>query len=187
MPELDRRSFLKVVGLSAGAAATVACKEPIETVVPYLNAPEEIVPGIATYYASACRECSFTCSTRIKTREGRPIKVDGNPMDPVVKGKVCVRGQLSLRRTYDASRLDGPRLRGAQGALETATWDAALAAAVAKLKEAAGKNRVAFLGGLETGTLGKVTEEFLTALGSTRRTMFELYAYEPLRKANEQL
>ena len=79
MPELDRRDFLKIVGMSAGAAATAACQEPVERVIPYLNQPEEVVPGIATYYNSTCRECPASCGIRVKTREGRPIKVDGNP------------------------------------------------------------------------------------------------------------
>ena len=57
MPDLDRRDFLKFAGLSAGAAATSACKEPVERIIPYLNQPEEIVPGIPTYYSSVCREC----------------------------------------------------------------------------------------------------------------------------------
>ena len=73
MPELDRRDFLKIVGLSAGAAATAACQDPIEKVIPYLNQPEEIIPGIPTYYASVCRECPAGCGLTVKTREGRPI------------------------------------------------------------------------------------------------------------------
>ena len=88
MPELDRREFLKVVGLGAGAAATVACEEPVRKIIPYLNQPEEIVPGVATWYASTCRECPNACSIQVKTREGRPIKVEGNPEDPVTGGKV---------------------------------------------------------------------------------------------------
>ncbi|MCE2392011.1 MAG: twin-arginine translocation signal domain-containing protein [Proteobacteria bacterium] len=56
MPELDRRDFLKVVGLSAGAAATVGCQDPVEKIVRYLNQPEDVTPGIATYYNSLCRE-----------------------------------------------------------------------------------------------------------------------------------
>ena len=57
MPEIDRRDFLKIVGMTAGAAATVACKEPIHKIIPYLNQPEEVIPGIATYYNTTCRIC----------------------------------------------------------------------------------------------------------------------------------
>ena len=111
MPELDRREFLKVVGMSAGAAATVACRDPVEKVIPYLNRPEEIIPGVPTYYASTCRECPAACATRVKTREGRPIKVEGNPDDPITRGRLCVRGQASLHRTYDATRFPSPMRR----------------------------------------------------------------------------
>ena len=86
MPEIDRRDFLKIVGMTAGAAATVACKEPIHKIIPYLNQPEEVIPGIPTYYNSTCRICPASCSVRVKTREGRPIKVDGNPDCPLARG-----------------------------------------------------------------------------------------------------
>ena len=185
MPELDRRNFLKVVGLSAGAAATVACKEPVEKIIPYLNQPEEIVPGIATYYASACRECTAGCGLKVKTREGRPIKVDGNPDDPIAGGALCVRGQASLYRTYDVARFRGPMARGGDGELAPVSWDEAIATLVAQLKVNAGKT--AFLGGLETGTLDEVIDGFLAAIGSSRRVRFELFAHEALRKANELL
>ena len=107
MSELDRRDFLKIVSMSAGAAATAACQEPLEAVIPYLNQPEEIVPGIPTYYNSTCRECPSACAIRVKTREGRPIKVDGNPDDPIDGGSLCVRGQAGLHRTYDSARFKG--------------------------------------------------------------------------------
>jgi anaerobic selenocysteine-containing dehydrogenase/Fe-S-cluster-containing dehydrogenase component len=187
MSELDRRSFLKIAGLSAGAAATVACKEPVERIVPYLNQPEEIIPGRATYYASLCRECPQGCSIQVKTREGRPIKVDGNPLDPLQRGKLCARGQLSLARTYDSHRFAGPQKRGSSGSFEPIAWDAALGEVAQKLQAAAGSGRIAFLGGLETGTFGTLIDQFLAQLGSSRRTVFELYAYEALRQANQQL
>ena len=96
MPEIDRREFLKIVGVGAGAVAASACQEPVEKVIPYLNQPEEIVPGIPTYYYSTCRECPAACSLEVKTREGRPIKVEGNPKDPLSAGSLCARGQAGL-------------------------------------------------------------------------------------------
>ena len=181
MSELDRRDFLKIVGLSAGAAAATACKEPVEKVIPYLNQPEEIVPGIPTYYASACRECPMTCGTHVKTREGRPIKVDGNPDDPISGGALCARGQFSLLRTYEASRFAGPMKRAASGELEATSWEDAMQTLVAKLGENAGK--VAFLGGLDTGTFDEIVDAFLAAVGSSKRVRFEPFAYEALRAA----
>ncbi len=186
MPELDRRDFLRVVGLSAGAAAVAACQDPVEKIIPYLNRPEEIVPGISTYYASACRECPAACGTQVATREGRPIKVDGNPADPVAEGKLCVRGQASLYRTFDPARFHGPLARDpATGQLAPIEWEAALGTLVDWLRPAAERGKVHFLGGLQTGALDGVIDGFLAAIGSPHRVRFEPYAYEALRTANQ--
>jgi molybdopterin-containing oxidoreductase family iron-sulfur binding subunit len=186
MPDLDRREFLKVVGLSAGAAAAAGCQDPVERVIPYLIQPEEIVPGNPTYYASTCRECPMACAIHVKTREGRPIKVEGSPDDPIAHGAMCGRGQAGLARTYDASRFRGPMRRQAEG-LVPIPWEEALNLLVEKLRPAAGAGRVAFLGGLETGTQDKVIDGFLEAIGSPHRVQFELYAHESLRAANQTL
>jgi hypothetical protein len=87
MPELDRREFLKVVGASAGAAATVGCSDPVDKLIPYLIQPEEITPGLPLYYASTCLECPVGCGLHVKTREGRPIKLEGNPEHPVNRAR----------------------------------------------------------------------------------------------------
>ncbi len=184
MPELDRRDFLKIVGMSAGTAATAACQEPIERVIPYLNQPEEVVPGLATYYNSTCRECPAGCGIRVKTREGRPIKVDGNPDDPIGRGSLCVRGQAGLHRTYDAARFQGPLRREGEGFVPI-SWDEGMELLVEKLRAANG--RISFLGGAETGTLDRIIDAFLSALGSPNRLRFELYAHEALRSANEMV
>ena len=75
MPELDRRDFLKLVGVGAGAAAAAGCSDPVEKLIPYVIQPDVITPGIPVYYASTCRECSAGCGLHVKTREGRPVKL----------------------------------------------------------------------------------------------------------------
>ena len=182
MTDLDRRDFLKVVGLSTGAALAAGCGDPLEKVIPYLNQPEEVVPGISTYYNSTCRECPAACGIRVTTREGRPIKVDGNPDDPVSRGSLCVRGQASLNRTYDAARFAGPLRREGDGWVPI-TWDEGIALLAEKVGGARGK--VAFVGGTETGTLDVLIDRFLAAAGSSNRLRFEPYAHEALRSANE--
>ncbi len=79
MTDLDRRDFLKLVGLGATTAAAAGCSDPIENLVPYVIQPEEVTPGIATVYASTCRECEAACGIHVATREARPIKLEGNP------------------------------------------------------------------------------------------------------------
>ena len=96
MPELDRRDFLKLVGVSAGSAAAAGCSDPVEKLIPYVVQPEEITPGIPVIYASTCTECPVGCGLHVKTREGRPIKLEGNPEHPVNQGRLCARAQASI-------------------------------------------------------------------------------------------
>jgi molybdopterin-containing oxidoreductase family iron-sulfur binding subunit len=190
MPEIDRRDFLKIVGMTAGAAATVACKEPIHKIIPYLNQPEEVVPGIPTYYNSTCRACPAGCSVRVKTREGRPIRVDGNPDGPLSRGNLCVRGELSLMRTYDHTRFQGPmkRVSNPDGSISHArvSWEEGMSLLVDALRKNPG--RAFFLGGHETGTCDALIDQSLAAFGSAgKRLRFEPYAHEALRSANERV
>jgi len=188
MPEIDRRDFLKIVGMTAGAAATVGCKEPIQHIIPYLNQPEEVVPGIPTYYNTTCRICPSACSVRVKTREGRPIKVDGNPDGPLGNSTLCVRGELGLMRTYDHTRFKSPmkRVENPDGSISHAaiSWDEGTAMLVEALRANPGK--AFFLGGHETGTCDALIDQALAAFGSAgQRLRFEPYAYEALRRADE--
>ena len=121
MPELDRRDFLKLVGVGAGAAAAAGCSDPVEKLVPYVIQPEEILPGVANFYASTCTACSAACGLHVKTREGRPIKLEGNPDHPINKGRLCATGQVDLGRTYHPDRYTGPMAKGPTG-LEPTTW-----------------------------------------------------------------
>jgi anaerobic selenocysteine-containing dehydrogenase/Fe-S-cluster-containing dehydrogenase component len=190
MAEIDRRDFLKIVGMTAGAAATVACKEPVHHIIPYLNQPEEIVPGVATYYNTVFRGCGAAYSVRVKTREGRPIKVDGNPDGPLASTGLDVRGQLSLMRTYDHGRFKGPmrRVKAADGSasFEPVTWEEAMNALVEAVRANPGKTFL--LGGADSGTRDALLDQAMSALGSPgNRLRFEPYAQEALRAANEQV
>jgi anaerobic selenocysteine-containing dehydrogenase len=93
MSELDRREFLKLVGAGAGAAAAAGCSDPVEKLIPYVVQSEEITPGLPVIYASTCQECPSGCGLHVRTREGRPIKLEGNPEHPVNGGALCARGQ----------------------------------------------------------------------------------------------
>lgn len=105
----NRRDFLKFFGFSIAAVSLAACnKTPVRNVIPYLVKPEEITPGVANYYNSTCGICSVGCGINVKTREGRPIKLDGNYHSPVSKGALCATGQASVLSLYDTERLEGP-------------------------------------------------------------------------------
>jgi len=110
MSPISRRKFLALLGASAALAGT-ACSDYRDKgeIVPYNNKPEEILPGKPNYYASTCTQCANACGILVKTREGRPIKIDGNPDHPISKGKICSQGQASIMSLYDPDRLKNPR------------------------------------------------------------------------------
>ena len=156
---MDRRRFLTVLGATGGAAAAVsACDirpEPTEHLVPYVVPPENQVPGIATYYATTCRECAAGCGLHAKVREGRVIKLEGNPESPVNQGRLCSRGQAALQGLYNPDRVTDTMARGPNGEWQKVSWDDGLARLQSKLKEARGKG-ITCVTGLESGAFGEL-------------------------------
>ncbi len=189
MPELDRRNFLKLVGAGAGAAASAACGDPVEKLVPYVNTPDRITPGIPVVYASTCTECSAGCGVHVRTREGRPIMLEGNPLDPINKGKLCGRGHASLARTYHPDRYEGPKKRSA-GALTPAKWEEAfgqLTDRINALRQKGQVDRIRILGASRGPALDGVIDGFVTAIGGDpgrQRLIDEPLANHALRAAN---
>jgi molybdopterin-containing oxidoreductase family iron-sulfur binding subunit len=98
----SRRDFLKFLGFTTAAATLAACEAPVNKVIPYVIKPEEINPGIANYYASTIYDGHDFASVLVKTREGRPIKIDAN------KSAVNARIQSSVLSLYDSARLRNP-------------------------------------------------------------------------------
>ncbi len=185
MPEVDRRDFLKLVGVGAGAAAASGCSDHVEQLIPYVVQPEEITPGEAVWYASTCTECSVGCGLHVRTREGRPIKVEGNPDHPVNRGALCSRAQVIVGRTYSPDRYRGPMARGAGGELEPISWDDALAKVADAIRKSPGATQV--LGGDPGDTAGKLLDRFVSAAGLGGRTAYEPLAAEALREATRQV
>ena len=122
MSNLSRRKFLALLGASAAIAGT-ACTDYRDKgeIVPYNIKPEEITVGKPNFYASTCTACANACGVLIKTREGRPIKVDGNPDHPVNKGKICAKGQANILNLYDPERLKTP-LSGRNSTFNEISW-----------------------------------------------------------------
>ena len=104
-----RRDFLKLMGFSLAAASLAACETPIRKAIPYLNKPEEIDPGIANYYATSYQSGSTSCGLIVKTREGRPIKIEGNPQDQLSGGGVDAQIEASILGLYDTYRYKAPQ------------------------------------------------------------------------------
>ncbi len=182
---VDRRGFFRIVGASGAAAAAAGCGPTTEAILPWVIPPEHLVPGVATWFATVCRECPAGCGVLAKGREGRVVKLEGNPDHPVSRGTLCARGQASLLTTYDPDRVPGPRLR------EGETWKAVSVADAEKLlvekitaARRAGPGRIAMLTQLETGSLGRLMDDWLKAVGGRARVAYEPFAHEDLRAAS---
>src|SRR6185437_6120320 len=107
MAKTPRRDFLKALGFGVGAVTLAACqKVPVHKSIPYLIKPEEVTPGVANYYTSSYHGQAIL----VKTREGRPIKVEGNPNDIMSKGGLSAQAQASVLDLYDVNRFQGPTM-----------------------------------------------------------------------------
>lgn len=107
--QVTRRDFLKSCGYSLAVASVVAsCEGPVYKAIPFLIRPEEVVSGVANYYASSYINGSDYCSILVKTREGRPIKIEGNELSGITRGGTSARVQASVLSLYDSKRLHGP-------------------------------------------------------------------------------
>jgi MoCo/4Fe-4S cofactor protein with predicted Tat translocation signal len=105
MGKTPRRDFLKALGFGVGAVTLAACqKVPVHKSIPYLIKPEEVTPGVANYYSSSYEGHAIL----VKTREGRPIKVEGNPNDLLSKGGLFAQAQASVLDLYDVTRTKNP-------------------------------------------------------------------------------
>jgi molybdopterin-containing oxidoreductase family iron-sulfur binding subunit len=188
MSDIKRRDFLKILGISGAGTGLVGCsQEPAQKLIPYLVRPEEIIPGIPNWYATVCRECPAGCGVHAKVREGRPIKVEGNPDHPVNAGRLCARGQASLQGLYNPDRIQSPLRRTESGEFEAISWDDAeslVAERLATLSASGQADRVYLISDGAVGTLDRLFDEWMSAIGSPNRLIHESFDVEPLREAN---
>ena len=169
---LKRRDFLKVLGVSGAGASIAGCStQEVERLIPYVVPPEEITPGVATWYASVCKECAAGCGIRVRTREGRAVMIEGNPDHPVSAGGVCSRGVSALQGLYDPDRVASPLRRGQDGSFTAITWDEALQQVVSGL---GGAGSPLFITGPMGPTEALLVDQFVAALGGQR------IVYDPL-------
>ncbi|MGH7501664.1 MAG: molybdopterin-dependent oxidoreductase [Longimicrobiales bacterium] len=182
---LERRDFLKVLGVTGAGAAATACggTRAAEKLIPYVVPHEDIVPGTSTWYRTTCTECAAGCGMNIRTREGRAVKAEGNPLSPVSHGKLCARGHASLHGLYNPDRV--PQALGRDGEAWTQlSWEDA----EQRLADALVQNRgrTVFLSEPMTGSMDRLIDEFCTAFG-IERVRWEPFALEPIRAASRML
>ncbi len=184
----ERREFLKLMGASLAMLGASACtRRPVEKIVPYVKKPEELTPGIANWYASTCQECSASCGVLVKTREGRPIKFEGNVHHPFSQGGLCARGQASVLNLYDPDRLKHP-VRSARKAEKTPLlWDELDQDLVKKLKhlQQTGGNLRVLTGEILSPSTNKLIGDFLSGFKNSKHVVYEPLNAEEVMLANE--
>ncbi|HEX7492839.1 MAG TPA: 4Fe-4S dicluster domain-containing protein [Bacteroidales bacterium] len=114
----SRRDFLKLCGFSFAAATLASCRQKISKAIPYVTVPPEMIPGASLNYASSYLNGSEYCSILVKTRDGRPIKIEGNPESSITRGGTTARIQASVLDLYDGNRFHGPLKEG-----KSVSWD----------------------------------------------------------------
>jgi len=110
-----RRDFLKLMGFGVAAATLASCETPVRKAIPYLNKPEEVDPGIANFYASTYFNGEDYNAVLVKNRDGRPIKLEGNPESPITRGGLSARAQAAVLSLYDGGRLQHFSIKGPKG------------------------------------------------------------------------
>lgn len=102
--QVSRRSFLRVMGASIALAGFAACRRPVQKILPYTKQPEEVIPGIPLYYASAMPFQDALTGIVVENHEGRPTKIEGNELHPASMGNTSIFGQAEILRMFDPDR-----------------------------------------------------------------------------------
>ncbi|HET7342572.1 MAG TPA: molybdopterin-dependent oxidoreductase, partial [Methylomirabilota bacterium] len=181
---MNRRDFFKIVATTGATVAVAGCQQATEQILPLVVPNEQLVPGVAAWFATVCRECPAGCGVLARNREGRVVKLEGNPDHPLNQGALCARGQAALQGLYHPDRFAGPQRRDGD-TLKTVAWDDALKGFSDKLAAARGKGRaLAVVSQLENGSFGALLDKWAQALGGRPRVTLEPYGYEAIRAAN---
>ena len=179
----SRRDFLKMLGFTVGYAALAnSCEMPVRKAIPYLSQPEEITPGIANYYASTYFDGHDYCSILVKTREGRPIKIEGNTLSKLTRGGTNARVQASVLSLYDQARLKEPIKDN-----QSSVWQVIDQEITDKLKAISGNNgKIVILSPtIISPSTRKAIEDFKATYPTTEWVVYDTVSAAGLLDANE--
>ncbi|MDR2206103.1 MAG: TAT-variant-translocated molybdopterin oxidoreductase [Flavobacteriaceae bacterium] len=169
----SRRDFLKLLGFSTAAVTLAACEAPVIKTIPYVVKPHDIIPGIPNYYASTYFDGFDFANVLVKTREGRPIKIEPNPAAGNL-GKTNARAQASVLSLYDNDKVKQPKLDG-----KDATFDAVDDFVLKGLAEAqnTGKKIVLLSHSFASPTFKKLFNEFKEKYPSAELVTYDAFPY----------
>ena len=167
---VSRRTFIEMIGFSAAAFAFSSCRAPEEKIVPYVKQPVEFTPGVANWFASACGGCSGGCGVLVKVRDGRPIKLEGNPEHPVTGGGLCAVAHAMVFDLYDSDRLRQPMIGS-----NPSTWeevDRRIIDSLATIRTTSQKVRV-LTGTIASPTSREAITQFLAQFNDGKHVVYE--------------
>jgi len=172
-----RRDFLKALGFGLGAVTLAACQTaPVHKSIPYLIKPEDVVPGIPNYYVSSFNGQSIL----VKTREGRPIKIEPNPNAGEFNCGTDAQAQASVLDLYDVSKLKSPVVKGAE-----TTWAKVDEFLTTELAKVSGKKIRIVSSSVNSPSTKAVIADFTTAFPTTKHVQYDAISYTGIIKANE--
>ena len=177
IPDINRRDLLKFVGGSlALAGLATGCRYlPQQKIVPFVQAPEDRLPGTDSYFATAAPLCGYSKGVLVRSYEGRPVKIEGNPGHPSSLGAIDSRTMAELEVMYDPDRMRNPGVSGDFGG-----WDEFLKRARAAISLAHDGAGVAIL----TQNVGSPTLFAQLAAFLKANPGAKWYQYEPINKDN---
>jgi len=194
----SRRSFLKVMGLGGAAGSAIVlsgCGDTDiinevdlevrkENVEPNVDPQDFVRPGIEMYYASTCRQCPAGCGVHARIREGRVLKLEGNPASEINHGRLCPMGQAGLQAHYNPDRLTKPMVRK-DGKLTEVSWDQAEDILRKRLGR---KNaKLAWLSGATSGHHAALIDSYLMTAGAKNHFVFDTLPPAVGHAANEEM
>lgn len=178
----SRRDFLKYVGFSTAAATLAACEGPVHRSIPYVVQPESVIPGVADYYATTVFDGFDFANVLVKTREGRPIKIENNKSAGAVFA-ANARVNASILGLYDNNRIKQPSIKG-----KASDWTAVNAEVTKALTTAkgSGKQVVLLTPTIASPTTSKLIAEFLVANPTAKHVMYDAVSSSAALDAYQQ-
>lgn len=165
----SRRDFLKYVGFSTAAATLAACEGPVHKSIPYVVQPEQIIPGVWDFYATSVFDGFDFANLLVKTREGRPIKIENNTIAGA-KFAANARVHASVLSMYDSMRLKEPKING-----KPASWsdvDGKIKTGIAEARSA-GKQVVILTNTLASPSTEKLIAEFIAKNPGSKHVVYD--------------
>jgi MoCo/4Fe-4S cofactor protein with predicted Tat translocation signal len=178
----SRRDFLKMMGFSLAAASLAACEAPVRKAIPYVTQPDDIIPGVPNYYASTYIHKGDYCSIVVKTREGRPIKIEGNRLSNVTRGGVNAQVEASILNLYDTNRLKEPL--SANIPILWQELDQTVMGRLQDISSHGGQIRIVS-NTIISPTTQKAIQDFISVYPTTRHIVYDAYSANGIRLANQ--